>query len=267
MIVRLPMTNARSGSRAFCLVSNSAYSHLSLAYGHNSAAPKRVGVSPSAHTASVLHSQVQQRSFAYKSQHSGPTWVSIPASEVAAVTGRNQFKQPSEVFNQLWKRYSPKTFTGETSVDRQLAAFQRISKEEQSVVTAAAEFNATDAEDAKRTLNNAVGIINSSSSIDEDDKEKVLGMLHEQVFTAHGTRTEDKVVQHVEEKEEVSMARDNQLYSLPLGSIDGTEYVVRGKIDRIIVEEGEIVLVEVKSRMNKLFREVREYEYIQVRVK
>ena len=62
------------------------------------------------------------------------------------------------------------------------------------------------------------------------------------------------------------MARDNQLYSLPLGAIAGTEYVVRGKIDRIIVEDGEIVLVEVKSRMNKLFREVREYEYIQVRL-
>ena len=46
---------------------------------------------------------------------------------------------------------------------------------------------------------------------------------------------------------------------------EGREFVVRGKIDRLQMDEdGELVLVEVKSRMKRLFHEVREYEWVQV---
>ena len=81
-----------------------------------------------------------------------PAFVSIPASDVAAVTGRNVFKPATEAFNDLWKRYSPQTFTGETTIDAQLAAFARCLPEEQEVLTKAATYTATDAQDAVRTM-------------------------------------------------------------------------------------------------------------------
>jgi hypothetical protein len=193
-----------------------------------------------------------------------PAFVSIPASDVAAVIGRNVFKPVNQVFNDLWKRYSPQTFTGETVIDAQLAAFARCTSEEQKVLVSAAEYKASDAEDAVRAMRNATSIIESSSSIADDDKSKVLDLLTTQVSTSHGIRTENSVVEAVQAVDGLKYKRDSALYSLPLCTIDGTAYVVRGKIDRLLEYDGEVVLVEIKSRINKLFHEVREYEYIQV---
>jgi hypothetical protein len=203
-------------------------------------------------------------SWKQKSSALGANQISIPASDVAAVVGRNQYKAPSEVFNVLWKRYSPSTFTGVTKIDEQLEAFNRCDPQEKAMMTEAATYKAKDAADALLQLENATSIVSNTTSIPEEDKAKVIELLKTQVSTGHGTRTEDKVVDKVSEDTGVTFRRDTELYSFPLCKVGDTEYIVRGKIDRLIEEDGEIVLVEVKSRMKRLFHEVREYEMIQV---
>jgi len=214
----------------------------------------------------VLRQRVIRKQLFSSSQNQQPNFVSIPVSEVAACVGKNAFKPSSEVFKSLWKRYSPKTFTGETEIDKQVAAFARCTPLEQNVMLDTVSYQATDAQDAQHRLNNAIGIITNSASINDDDKAKVLALLQNQVNTNHGTKTEDKIVETVAIEQGIKFKRSDELYKLPLGRIDGTDYVVRGKIDRLQEENGEMILVEVKTRMNKLFKEVRDYEYIQVQM-
>ncbi len=174
-------------------------------------------------------------SWQQKSQNAlGAHIVSIPASDVAAVVGRNQYKAPSEVFNVLWKRYSPITFTGVTKIDEQLEAFNRCGQEEKALMIQAATHVAKDAADATTQLENAINIVNNSTSISDEEKAKVIELVRMQVSTGHGTRTEDKVVDKVSEETGVVFRRDTELYSFPLCTVGDTEYIVRGKIDRLV---------------------------------
>lgn len=196
--------------------------------------------------------------------------VSIPASEVAAVVGRNPYKPASEVFNMLWQRWSPSTFEGTTKIDELIEAYGRLNVETQELMDRAATYKASDAVDAVSTLRNATSIIQKSELIDAEDKGKVIELLKTQVSTGHGIRTEDKVVEKVAKDEGITFQQDTELYSVPVLDFademeGGKEFVIRGKIDRLQQDEdGELVLVEVKSRMKRLFYEVRDYEYIQV---
>jgi hypothetical protein len=82
-----------------------------------------------------------------------------------------------------------------------------------------------------------------------------------------GTRTEDLIVQKVEAEQHIKMDRSLDMYSLPLCRLGDTQYTVRGRIDRLQQIGGdppETILVEIKSRVNKLFRTLRDYEMIQV---
>ena len=201
--------------------------------------------------------------------------VSIPASEVAACIGRNPYKASSDVFNELWKRWSPDTFTGKTKIDEQLEAISTTTKEEQNLLWTAAKSITKDAEGAMKTFNETSTIIESSTTLKEEDKAKVLDLMKTMLSTSHGTRTEGKVAQKLAMKQGVTITRDNTLYSIPLitlGNDDDDDknnnnkkdFIVRGKIDRLSEENGEIVLVEVKSRMKRLFKELRDYEHIQI---
>ena len=64
-----------------------------------------------------------------------------------------------------------------------------------------------------------------------------------------------------------NLKRDNNFYNLHVCEIEGTKYVICGKIDRIEERpDGSRILVEIKNRTNRLFRSVPEYEFIQVQV-
>jgi hypothetical protein len=205
-----------------------------------------------------------------KSKPEGPgalKYVSIRASDVSAAIGRNNFKPASEVFNELWQRYSPANFTGTTRIDAQLESFKMCSVEEQAQLLQAVKLGgeASDAKIAARQLETAASIIRSSAALSESDKAQALALMTGQVYTQHGTIQEDKIVNKVAQRDGARFTKDNNIYSLPICEIDGVKYVVRGKIDRIQTEaDGELVLVEVKTRMNKCFYEVREYERVQI---
>lgn len=232
-----------------------------------------------------LLSTKESSSSAAAARASVPKFVSIRASDVAAVIGRNQFKPASEVALELWQRYSPSTFTGTTKIDSQLESFARASRHEQNIVLQSASYQAQDAKEAIEQLKAATSIIQTSTSLSETDKEHVMDLLTREVNTSHGIRTEDIIVDHVAKRDGTRFVRDNNIYSFPVCVIDGTKYVVRGKIDRIqqddedevtVSAESEakteaeagtvtkLILVEVKTRMKRLFHEVREYERIQI---
>lgn len=192
--------------------------------------------------------------------------VIIKASDVAACIGRHQYKPRSDVLNELWKKNWPETFTGQTKKDQARVALE-ASTEAQTVLKDALEIKAKDSAEVQAIFAKAREAINSDSKLSEVQKAQVLEHVRSEVYTTHGTRSEDKTADKVSATEKVTLTRDDRFYNLDICTIEGVKFVVCGKIDRIEErEDGSRTLVEIKNRTNRLFRRVVEYEYIQVQV-
>ena len=57
--------------------------------------------------------------------------------------------------------------------------------------------------------------------------------------------------------------RNEEVYSIEV-RINGHVIEIRGKIDGILTEEGQPVIVETKTRRNRLFRSIPLYEKVQI---
>jgi hypothetical protein len=194
-----------------------------------------------------------------------PARVVLKASEVAAILGKNQYKPRHEVLDELWKKYSPETFTGKTKRDKAEAALA-LSEEAKGVLAAAVSIKATDSAQVQSVFSEARDKINSDSKLSAVQKTEVIEHLRSKVYTSHGTRSEDKTSDKVAKDENVSFVKDDAFYSREVCTLGDTKFVVIGKIDRIEERDGNRILVEIKNRTNRLFRRVVEYEMIQVQV-
>lgn len=192
--------------------------------------------------------------------------VILKASDVAAIIGRHQYKSREEIFNEYWKKYSPETFTGQTQKDRAEAAL-RSSVAAQKVLESALNVQAKDSNEVQKVLAQAKEKVNSDSNLNAAQKAEVIEHLRSQVYTTHGTRSEDKTADVVSSTENVRLVRDDLFHNLEVCVIDDVKFVICGKIDRIEERpDGSRILVEIKNRTNRLFRRLVEYEFIQIQV-
>ena len=195
-----------------------------------------------------------------------PGRVVLKASDVAAIIGRHQYKPRDEVFNDYWKKYSPDTFTGQTKKEKALEALG-ASESAQKILESALAFEAKDSKEAAQTFENAKTQVNLDTKLSVEQKAEVIEHLRSQVYTTHGTRSEDKTSDKVTKDTGARLVRDDAVYNLDVCTLGQTKFVVCGKIDRIEEkEDGSRVLVEIKNRTNRLFRRVVDYEFIQIQV-
>lgn len=192
--------------------------------------------------------------------------VTLRASDVAAIIGRNKYKPRREVFDDMWKRCAPKTFTGKTKRDKAEEALS-VSESAREVLTSAVNSRAKDSTEVQKIYEDAVTKVNSDSKLNTSQKAEVIEHLRSKVYTTHGTRSEDATATKVEADRGVKWSRDDAFYTHDVCVLDDKKYVVVGKIDRIEeLADGSRVLVEIKNRTNRLFGHVVEYEMIQVQV-
>ena len=192
--------------------------------------------------------------------------VIIKASDVAACVGRHQYKARSEVLNEIWKKNWPETFKGLTKTDKAQEILQ-ISTEAQQVLSAAVRVKARDSSEVQSVFEKAKEAINSDPKLNTTQKAEVIEHVRSQVYTTHGTRSEDKTSDKVTKDTGARLVRDDAFYNLDVCTLGQTKFVVCGKIDRIEEkEDGSRVLVEIKNRTNRLFRRVVDYEFIQIQV-
>jgi hypothetical protein len=192
--------------------------------------------------------------------------VTLKASDVAAIIGQNQYKPRQEVLDELWKKYSPDTFTGKTRRDRANEAL-RASPLAREVLNCVSKINAKDSSEVQTIVANVRKHIDSDTNLSAEQKAEVIAHITSNVYTAHGTRSEDRTSDKVTQETGAVLVRDNSFYKFEVGEFKGTKFVVCGKIDRIEERpDGSRVLVEIKNRTNRLFRRVVPYEMIQVQV-
>ena len=186
--------------------------------------------------------------------------VTLKASGIAAYIGANNYKSPHEAMCELWKQYSPETFTGKTVMDIQTEAIANSTRS-QSVLAKAIATIPKNSVEAQRVFSEAKEAIDSDDSLSKEDKVCITDHIRSKVYTNHGTRSEDKTADLSEDDLQV----DNTFYKYPVITIGDTVYTIVGRIDRYYVDDdGNKVLVEIKNRTKGLFKRVRDYEGIQV---
>ena len=188
--------------------------------------------------------------------------VVIKASDVAAIVGQNKFKSRQEVFDDLWKKYSPENFTSKTKKE---LAEEAVSKSEtaQLVIDLASGVEAKSSAEAESVFRSAERIINSDSKLDSGDKVKVVEHLRSKVYTGHGIRKEDETARRCG----LDLERDDTFHSMYIGTYNDRDYVVVGRVDRIeMLPDGSRILVEIKNRTKGLFRRVYPSENVQIQV-
>jgi len=183
--------------------------------------------------------------------------VIIGASSVASAIGVG-FKKVPELISELWKKYSPQTFEGQTRDDKAIEVINS-SESVKKIFGDAEGFkseNSTDVNQKIRALYHQI----EHSDLEPKDMVVAKDHIRKTLFTNHGTRNEDKTAN----TDSAHLVEDDTFYTHDICTIEGTLYQIVGRVDRIQMnEDGTRTLVEIKNRANKLFGRVRDYEAIQ----
>jgi DNA polymerase III epsilon subunit-like protein len=190
----------------------------------------------------------------------GTKRVIIKASDVAACVGLHSYKSQGEVLDEMWKKYSPSNFTGETRDERNLRALES-SQEAQQLLKSVMAHKPKDSDEVRTIVDLSTQIIQQDDKLTQSQKSMVCDHLRKMMYTTHGTNSEDLTA----DLDEQELHKDETFYTYPVATIKGTRYEIVGRIDRYQVkEDGSKVLVEIKNRTRGLFNKVRIYEMIQV---
>ena len=187
----------------------------------------------------------------------GVSQVIIGASSVSSAIGVGFKKQP-ELVEELWKKYIPRTFEGQT-IDEQSIQVLNSKESTKKILKDAETFESnasTDVTQQVRALYHQLEF----SGLEPKDIVLAKEYVRKTLFTQHGTRNEDKTA----ETDTANLVRDDTFYEMKICEIEGTVYKIVGRVDRVqLNEDGSRTLVEIKNRANKLFGRVRDYEDVQ----
>ena len=191
------------------------------------------------------------------------TKVIIGASSVASAIGINQYKRPGELVSELWKKYSPQTFEGQTKEEEALIVLNSLESTKK-ILQEAENFNSETSTDVQQETRKLFYQIEHSGLLPQQmvhAKEHIRKTL----ATNHGTRNEKKTAQT--DKMATNLHEDETFYKYDICVLEGTLYQIVGRVDRIQTnEDGSRMLVEIKNRANGFFNKVRDYEEVQCRV-
>src|SRR6056300_1224308 len=171
----------------------------------------------------------------------GVPQVIIGASSVSSAIGVGFKKQP-ELVEELWKKYVPTTFEGQTIEEQSLEVLN--SKESTKKILKEAEtFESNASNDVNQKVRALYHQLEFSGLA---PKDVVLAKEHvrKTLFTQHGTRNEDKTA----DSDTANLIRDDTYYEMKICEIEGTVYKVVGRVDRIqLNEDGTKTLVEIQN--------------------
>jgi len=183
--------------------------------------------------------------------------VIIGASSVASAIGLGFKKQP-ELIEELWKKYSPKTFEGKTKEDKALEILS-YNTSTKKILEDAENFKSENSADVAQKLRAVYHQI-EYSGLSAGDMVVAKDHLRKTLYTNHGTRNEHKTA----DADHANLMEDDTFYTYDICTIEGTLYQIVGRVDRIQTnEDGTRTLVEIKNRAKSLFNRVRDYEEVQ----
>lgn len=184
----------------------------------------------------------------------------IGASAVSSAIGINQFKKPGELVEELWKKYSPHTFKGQTREEEALVVLDSLETTK-NILREAESFKSESSIDIQQETRKLFHQIEHSGLLPQQ-MVQAKDHIRKTLYTNHGTRNEKKTADF--DKMAANLVEDETFYKYDICVIQGTLYQIVGRLDRIQMnEDGSRTLVEIKNRVRGLFNTVRDYEEVQ----
>ena len=161
--------------------------------------------------------------------------VIIGASSVASAIGKSQFKRQPELLSDLWKKYSPQTFKGQT-VDEEALTVLNSTDTTKNILKTAEAYKSEKSDDVKQETRKLFHQI-EHSGLAPQDMVKAKEHIRKTLATNHGTRNEGKTANF--DKFASKLVEDDTFYDLTMCcTIEGTVlYQVVGRVDRIQFNE------------------------------
>lgn len=175
--------------------------------------------------------------------------IKLKASDVASMIDKNRFCKPDEIVMNLWCKYSPDTFDGQTKEQIAIEAINS-SNTASELLADAQKFVSKDSGAVEQKYRAVSNQLISKTSLTDKEKTAANDYIRKTLYTNHGTRHEDTTA-----KLNPDYITDDTYYTYTVCVIEGTEYEIVGRIDRLIKNEtGDLTLVEIKNRAKCLSR-------------
>lgn len=201
----------------------------------------------------------------------------ISASELAIITGHNQYKEPSEIILKYWKRHFKQNYND---------FLEKMKKESKDIKKEETEFETINRIAKKNNINiNVKKCLNTKnteslnknkdelfketlSKVSADDSKKLKDAINRVTNTHFGIKNENKGIELYSQKTQCKVELTNTYFKKELSVIENNcgnidSWYLGGKVDGLTNIDGEKTIVEIKNRVNKLFNCVRDYEKVQ----
>ena len=201
-------------------------------------------------------------------------YLCIYASQGAACIGENKHKKICDAVETFWERADAEGYgnacsrnnimTDEEILERlghshpKIAdMIRRAGEEEETSTDVANKYSVLSSEFSKYAANNYLS---------DDTCRVVDDAIRKTTYTTYGNAQEQKVFDYIRETLNIDCIEDPTFYKLKAGTVEneyGTfPWHIGGKIDAI--NRDRTVLIEIKNRVNRLFKRLPSYEMIQV---
>lgn len=191
--------------------------------------------------------------------------VYIRVSDVASILGNNIYQPYNETFIRYWNEISPQTCNIQTTEIRKENIKQKLSKNTNNQIYQIIKSNKVNSINLQENIQQIANTIRQSKTISLSEKEELQKFLISDIRKVYGIQKEEDAAKFIQKTESTKYMKDSKMYSLLILKQFNREYYLRGKIDYLeVLDDDNLVLVEIKNRVNRIFYRLVDYEYIQV---
>lgn len=201
--------------------------------------------------------------------------ICIFASELAVITGHNQYQNISDIILKLWKKNFHDDYTRiKTNIEKMgsikfveesnIDFVNRISKEEKLDINH--EFKkCLESNNTCDLKTNKKNLMKKIESMPESKKKTQLEeTINHITNTDFGTKNESKTAIQYNSLTNNKIISMPQFYKRQICSIGDFDWYIGGRVDGFAIIDGEKTIIEIKNRVNRLFYNIRNYEKVQI---
>jgi hypothetical protein len=194
----------------------------------------------------------------------------IKASDIAACIGYNKFKDVNDLSDEYCNKL--RLLFGKQKVPSKQDDILDVIKEKlpdlsDMVDITVKDIAKLDNDEISEIVKSTKETISSNKELTKTQKEDTFEELKSKIYRKFGEVSEEKTSEKIIKETSKKLIKDNKFYKLEIYETDDVKFIIYGRIDRIECnEDGSKVLIEIKNRMNRLFKYVPKYELVQVQI-
>lgn len=205
---------------------------------------------------------------------SNTPYLCVYASQAAACIGENRHKKLCDAAESFWERADARGYRAALSRNGILTDDEILSKVEHShpeiadmLKTAAKDASSsTEVADKYATLATKFHEFADENKLSEDKRKVVDDALRKTSYTTYGNAQESCVFEYIKNSLRIDCVEDPTFYRVQAGVVNTPHgdfpWYIGGKIDGISSDRK--LLIEIKNRVNRLFKKPPPYEIVQV---